>query len=107
MVGPPRISLDTVLPNGDVFSGRTGPLVSLTVSAGGAVRWFENANGSGTSWTSHTIATKTSTGLEVYARLDDGEYPAKIRVSDAELHAVNLHHGRVPRGMDLQHQTTN
>ena len=36
-------------------------------------------------------ATTTSTGLEVYARLDDGEYPAKIRVSDAELHAVNLH----------------
>ncbi|MCA1681370.1 MAG: ISAzo13 family transposase, partial [Actinobacteria bacterium] len=35
-------------------------------------------------------ATKTSTGLEVYARLDDGEYPAKIRVSDAELEAVNL-----------------
>jgi hypothetical protein len=36
-------------------------------------------------------ATKTSTGLEVYARLDDGEYPAKIRVTDAELNAVNLH----------------
>jgi hypothetical protein len=30
-------------------------------------------------------ATKTSTGLEVYARLDDGEYPAKIRVTDSEL----------------------
>jgi hypothetical protein len=36
-------------------------------------------------------ATTTSTGLEVYARLDDGEYPAKIRVTDAELNAVNLH----------------
>jgi len=36
-------------------------------------------------------ATKNSTGLEVYARLDDREYPAKIRVSDAELDAVNLH----------------
>jgi DDE family transposase len=36
-------------------------------------------------------ATKTSAGLEVYARLDDREYPAKIRVSDAELDAVNLH----------------
>ena len=36
-------------------------------------------------------ATTTSSGLEVYARLDDGEYPAKIRVSDAELGAVNLH----------------
>jgi Rhodopirellula transposase DDE domain len=35
-------------------------------------------------------ATTTSTGLEVYARLDDHEYPAKIRVTDAELAAVNL-----------------
>jgi len=32
-------------------------------------------------------ATKTSTGLEVYARLDDRDYPAKIRVTDAELDA--------------------
>ena len=36
-------------------------------------------------------ATKTSTGLEVYARLDDRDYPAKIRVTDTELNAVNLH----------------
>ncbi|HUZ69187.1 MAG TPA: ISAzo13 family transposase [Candidatus Saccharimonadales bacterium] len=36
-------------------------------------------------------ATKTNTGLEVYARLDDREYPAKIQVTDAELAAVNLH----------------
>ena len=35
-------------------------------------------------------ATKTSTGLEVYARLDDRDYPAKIRVTDAELATVNL-----------------
>jgi len=36
-------------------------------------------------------ATKTNTGLQVYARLDDREYPAKIRVTDPELAAVNLH----------------
>jgi hypothetical protein len=36
-------------------------------------------------------ATRTNTGLEVYARLDDRQYPAKVRVSDAELAAVNLH----------------
>jgi hypothetical protein len=36
-------------------------------------------------------ATKTSSGLEVYARLDDGAYPDKIKVSDADLEAVNLH----------------
>jgi len=36
-------------------------------------------------------ATTTTAGLEVYARLDDREYPAKIRVTDADLAAVNLH----------------
>ncbi len=36
-------------------------------------------------------ATTTSTGLEVYARLDKGTYPAKIKVSDSTLKAVNLH----------------
>jgi len=36
-------------------------------------------------------ATKTSSGLEVYARLDDGTYPDKIKVPDTEIKAVNLH----------------
>jgi hypothetical protein len=36
-------------------------------------------------------ATKTSTGLEVYARLDEGTYPDKITVRDDEIKAVNLH----------------
>ena len=36
-------------------------------------------------------ATKTSSGLEVYARLDDGTYPDKIKVPDAAINAVNLH----------------
>jgi transposase len=36
-------------------------------------------------------ATTTSTGLEVYARLDDGSYPDKIRVPDDQIRAVNLH----------------
>ena len=35
-------------------------------------------------------ATKTSSGLEVYARLDDSTYPDKIRVPDTEIQAVNL-----------------
>jgi pyruvate formate-lyase activating enzyme-like uncharacterized protein len=39
-------------------------------------------------------ATKTGTGLEVYARLDTGSYPDKIKVSDTELKAVNLHGDR-------------
>jgi Rhodopirellula transposase DDE domain len=36
-------------------------------------------------------ATTTSTGLEVYARLDAGTYPDKIKVPDAAIKAVNLH----------------
>jgi transposase len=35
-------------------------------------------------------ATTTRTGLEVYARLDEGSYPKNIKVSDTELAAVNL-----------------
>ena len=36
-------------------------------------------------------ATTTRSGLEVYARLDEGTYPDKIQVPDADLKAVNLH----------------
>ena len=36
-------------------------------------------------------ATTTKSGLEVYARLDEGSYPDKVKISDAELAAVNLH----------------
>ena len=35
-------------------------------------------------------ATTTRTGLKVYARLDDGEYPRDVKVTDAELAAVNI-----------------
>ncbi len=35
--------------------------------------------------------TTTRTGLEVYTRLDEGTYPDKIQVSNAEVEAVNLH----------------
>lgn len=36
-------------------------------------------------------ATKTGSGLDVYARLDEGTYPDKIKVPDSELKAVNLY----------------
>jgi hypothetical protein len=35
-------------------------------------------------------ATSTKTGLEVFARLDENEYPDKIAVTDAQLAAVNI-----------------
>jgi len=41
--------------------------------------------------------TTTSTGLEVYARLDEGSYPAKLRVTNAEFKTINIHrHGFHP-----------
>jgi hypothetical protein len=36
-------------------------------------------------------STTTSTGLKVYARLDETDYPKGIAVSDAEIAKVNLH----------------
>ena len=35
-------------------------------------------------------ATTTDTGLKVYARLDQREYPKKVEVTDEQLAAVNL-----------------
>jgi Rhodopirellula transposase DDE domain len=36
-------------------------------------------------------ATTTKSGLKVHAELDEGSYPAKIKVSDAEMNALALH----------------
>ena len=36
-------------------------------------------------------ATTTSSGLEVYARLDEGVYPDKLKITDQQIAAVNLH----------------
>jgi hypothetical protein len=35
-------------------------------------------------------ATTTSTGLKVYAQLDDRHYPKEVEVTDEELAAVNI-----------------
>ncbi len=35
-------------------------------------------------------ATTTSTGLKVYAQLDDRPYPKEVQVTDQELAAVNI-----------------
>ncbi len=50
-------------------------------------------------------ATTTSTGLEVYARLDNGTYPDKIKVTDAETQRRQPPRRRVPSRMELHHQT--
>jgi transposase len=36
-------------------------------------------------------ATTTRSGLEVYARLDEHTYPAKLKVSNTEMQAMNIH----------------
>jgi hypothetical protein len=41
-------------------------------------------------------ATTTRTGLKVYAQLDEGDYPAKIKVSDAELAAIQIERHAFP-----------
>jgi len=35
-------------------------------------------------------STTTTTGLKVYARLDEGVYPKGIKITDKQLAAVNL-----------------
>ena len=35
-------------------------------------------------------STTTSTGLKVYARLDENEYPTKLKVTDEQLADVQL-----------------
>jgi hypothetical protein len=35
-------------------------------------------------------ATSTSTGLDVQCRLDENDYPKSIKVSDAEMNAINI-----------------
>ena len=39
-------------------------------------------------------ATRTTTGLEVHAWLDEKDYPPKIKVSDKELAAMNIHRNK-------------
>ena len=39
-------------------------------------------------------ATRTTTGLEVHAWLDEKDYPPKIKVSDVDLEAVNIHRNK-------------
>ena len=39
-------------------------------------------------------ATSTTTGLEVHAWLDEKDYPPSVKVTDAELEAVNIHRNK-------------
>src|ERR1035438_8211498 len=48
-------------------------------------------------------ATTTSTGLKVYARLDENEYPTKIKVTDEQLAAIQLQPDNFHPRVELHH----
>ena len=88
------------------LADRTGLEIGVCHFPPGTSKWnkvehrlfsFISKNWRGKTLTSYQViinliaATTTRTGLEVFARLDDGAYPDKIAVSDEQLAAVNLH----------------
>ncbi len=87
------------------FADSTGLQLNVCHFPPGTSKWnkiehrlfsFITQNWRGKPLVSHEViinliaATKTRTGLEVYARLDERDYPKAIKVSDEELAAVNL-----------------
>ncbi|MCA1678963.1 MAG: ISAzo13 family transposase, partial [Actinobacteria bacterium] len=87
------------------FADETGLQVNVCHFPPGTSKWnkiehrlfsFITQNWRGKPLVSHEViinliaATKTRTGLKVYARLDERDYPKAIKVSDEELAAVNL-----------------
>jgi transposase len=88
------------------LADRTGLAITVCHYPPGTSKWnkiehrlfsFISINWRGKPLVSHEViinliaATTTKTGLAVYARLDDREYPKGIEVSDEQLAAVNLH----------------
>ena len=87
------------------LADQTGLQVTLCHFPPGTSKWnkiehrlfsFISQNWRGKPLLSHQVivnligATTTRTGLEVYARLDEGVYPKDVKVTDAQLAAVNL-----------------
>ena len=50
-------------------------------------------------------ATTTQTGLTVRCELDANTYPKGIKVTDAEMAALNIDARRIPRRVELHHLT--
>jgi DDE family transposase len=88
------------------LADHTGLAISVCHYPPGTSKWnkiehrlfsFISINWRGKPLVSHEViinliaATKTKTGLTIYARLDDRDYPKGIEVSDSQLAAVNLH----------------
>jgi hypothetical protein len=92
-------------PPGTVTRGtRSGIGCSLSSPSTGAASRSPSLRRSSTC--SPLLATRSD--LLVFARLDEGSYPAKVTVSDAELEAVNLHgHGFHPEWNDTIESASN
>jgi hypothetical protein len=88
------------------LADRTGLQITVCHYPPGTSKWnriehrlfsFISINWRGKPLVSHEViinliaATTTRTGLTVYARLDDRDYPKGIEISDAALDAVHLH----------------
>jgi Rhodopirellula transposase DDE domain len=88
------------------LADRTGLAIGVCHFPPGTSKWnkiehrlfsFISKNWRGQPLTSYEViinliaSTKTRSGLDVYARLDDNAYPDKIRVTDEQIATVNLH----------------
>lgn len=88
-----------------VFANETGLAITVAHHPPGTSKWnriehrlfaFITQNWRGKPLISHQViiqligATTTRTGLDVQCRLDENEYPKAIKVSDAEMAAINL-----------------
>jgi transposase len=88
-----------------IFANEAGLSIAVAHHPPGTSKWnriehrlfaFITQNWRGKPLISHEViiqligATSTSTGLDVQCRLDENEYPKAIKVSDAEMNAINI-----------------
>lgn len=88
-----------------IFATETGLSITVAHHPPGTSKWnriehrlfaFITQNWRGKPLISHEVivqligATSTSTGLDVQCRLDENDYPKGIKVSDAEMNAINI-----------------
>jgi DDE family transposase len=88
-----------------IFANEAGLSITVAHHPPGTSKWnriehrlfaFITQNWRGKPLISHEViiqligATSTSTGLDVQCRLDENDYPKAIKVSDAEMNAINI-----------------
>jgi hypothetical protein len=88
-----------------IFANEAGLSITVVHHPPGTSKWnrikhrlfaFITQNWRGKPLISHEVivqligATSTSTGLDVQCRLDENDYPKGIKVSDAEMNAINI-----------------